>query len=197
MLKRIKYNSPVVLTFAALSIISLFLGGVTDDVTTYKLFCVYRAPLSDPLTYLRFFLHVLGHASYSHYISNMLLLLVVGPQLEERFGSKSLVAVIIATALVSGIVQYVFFPNTALLGASGIVFMTITMSSFIGYRRGTLPLTMILVFILYIGGEIVKGATSSDDVSQISHIIGGVCGGVFGYFMASRKHGRPGRRNTQ
>ena len=35
----------------------------------------------DPLTYVRFFTHVLGHSGYSHYMGNMLLLLLVGPGL--------------------------------------------------------------------------------------------------------------------
>jgi GlpG protein len=116
----------------------------------------------------------------------MLLLLVIGPQLEERFGSKSLLTVILATALFSGIVQFVFFPYSALLGASGIVFMMIIMSTFLVYKRGTLPLTMILVFVLYIGGEIARGIALSDNVSQLTHIIGGVCGGFFGYILAQR-----------
>jgi membrane associated rhomboid family serine protease len=187
-LKKIKYNSPIVLTFAALSLLSLLLGSFFKGVTTHMLFSVYNAPLADPLTYLRFFLHVLGHTNYSHYISNMLLLLVIGPQLEERFGSLSLLWSILATALISGLVQFVFFPNVALLGASGIVFMMIIMSTFLVYKKGTLPLTMIIVFVLYIGGEIAKGVTQNDTVSQLSHTIGGVCGGVFGYFMVSRKH---------
>jgi membrane associated rhomboid family serine protease len=118
----------------------------------------------------------------------MLLLLVIGPQLEERFSSKSLMLTIFATTLISGIVQFVFFPHTALLGASGIVFMMIIMSTFIVYKRGTLPLTMILVFVLYIGGEVAKGVLQNDNISQLTHIIGGICGGVYGYALVSRRH---------
>jgi len=185
MRKKIEYNSPVVLTFAALSLLSLGLGTVTGGVATNKLFCVYRAPLNDLLTYLRFFSHVLGHVDYGHFISNMLLLLVLGPQLEERFGSRALLAMIASTALVSGLINFIFFPNQALLGASGIVFMMIVLSSFTGYKKeGTLPLTMILVFVLYIGGEIVKGVLGSDNISQLTHVVGGICGGFFGYFFS-------------
>ena len=187
MLRRIKYNSPVVLTFAALSLFSLILGNITGNSTTQTLFCVYRAPLTDPLTYPRFFLHVLGHSGYSHYISNMLLILVIGPQLEDRFGSSPLLLTILATALVSGLVQFFFSPGTALLGASGIVFMMIIMSTFLVYKKGTLPITMILVFVLYIGGEIANGVSRSDNISQLSHIIGGLCGGLFGYVLVSRR----------
>ena len=53
----ILYNSPVILTFALLSLLALGLGKLTDGWTTQNLFCVYRSPLTDWLTYPRFFLH--------------------------------------------------------------------------------------------------------------------------------------------
>ena len=187
MLSKVKYNSPVVLTFAVVSLSVLVIGNITGGASNRLLFCVYRAPLNDPFTYLRFFLHILGHSDTSHYINNMLFMLVIGPQLEERFGSMSLLFVIFATALVAGVVQFVFFPRTALIGASGIVFMMIIMSTFLVYKKGTLPLTMILVFILYIGGELTKGISISDNISQLTHIIGGLCGGFFGYILAQKR----------
>ena len=87
------------------------------------------------------------------------------------------------TALVSGMVHWLFFPGTALMGASGIVFMMIAMSSLSGMRDGCIPLTLILVLALYLGGEIVDGITLADNVSQLTHIIGGVCGAFLGISM--------------
>ena len=121
---RIQYNAPVVLTFSLLSLAALLLGMATGERSTWLLFCVYRSPLTDPLTYVRLFGHVLGHAGYGHFISNIMLLLVVGPPLEEKYGSRRLLACIAITALVSGLVQFILFPGSALLGASGIVFRT-------------------------------------------------------------------------
>ena len=114
----IQYNSPVVLSFALLSLAALLLGRLTGGWTTHTLFCVYRAPLTDPFTYIRMVGHVLGHAGYAHYISNMTLLLVIGPPLEEKYGSGRLLGCILFTALVSGLVQFLFFPGSALLGAA-------------------------------------------------------------------------------
>ena len=82
---RIQYNAPVVLTFALLSLGALGLDYLTGGWTTLHLFCVYRAPLTDPLTYVRLFGHVLGHAGYAHYMGNMMLLLVVGPPPMMKF----------------------------------------------------------------------------------------------------------------
>ena len=180
---RIQYNSPVVLSFALASLAALILGVLTNGLTTRLLFCVYRSSLRDWLTYPRFVLHVLGHSSYSHYISNMMMILVVGPTLEEKYHSRSLFWAIFLTALVSGLVQWLFFPGTALLGASGIVFMMIVMSSLSGMKDGCIPITLILVLVLYLGGEIVNGVVLSDNVSQLTHIIGGICGAFLGLSM--------------
>ena len=180
---RIQYKSPVVLSFALLSLLALLLGQLTGGWTTRALFCVYRAPLTDPLTYVRMVGHVLGHSGYAHYMGNMTLLLVVGPPLEEKYGSRRLLGCILFTALASGLVQFIFFPGTALLGASGIVFMMIVLSSLAGMREGTIPLTLILVVLIYLGGEIVDAVTVRDNVSQLTHIVGGLCGAGLGFAM--------------
>ena len=164
----IRFNAPVVLLFALLSLLVLLLDGWTGGVSTTRFFCVYRSSLADPLTFVRFFGHVLGHSGYSHYMNNMLLLLLVGPGLEEKYGSRNLLMTILVTALVTGLVQFIFFPGTALLGASGVVFMMIVLNSFTEMRRGGIPLTMLLVVALYLGNEVVDGLSESDNISQMT-----------------------------
>ena len=184
---RLQYNSPVILTFALLSLGALLLGELTEKETTWLFFSVYRAPLSDLLTYLRFFLHVLGHASYDHYIGNMLLLLVIGPPLEEKYGSRNILLAITVTALVTGLVEFIFFPREALLGASGVVFMLIILSSLSGRRGDGIPITLLVVIVLYLGREIVSGIFERDNISQLTHILGGVCGLVLGMTALRKK----------
>nr|WP_317399679.1 rhomboid family intramembrane serine protease [uncultured Gemmiger sp.] len=181
-----QYNAPVTLTFFFLSLAALILGRVTDGWTTAHLFSVYRSSLADPLFYVRLFCHVLGHANWSHFIGNMLLLLVVGPPLEEKYGSRTLLLGIAFTALVSGILQCVLFPGTALLGASGIVFMLIMLSSLAGTRGGSIPLTLLLVAGLYLGQQVYDILFVQDNVANFMHIVGGVCGTVFGFSVRRR-----------
>lgn len=183
----IRFNAPVILTFALLSLLALLLDGWTAGATTCRFFSVYRASLSDPLTYVRFFGHVLGHSGYSHYMGNMLLILLVGPGIEEKYGHSTTALCIAATALVTGLVQFIFFPGTALLGASGVVFMMIVLSSFTEMRKEGIPFTLILVVIFYLGGELLYGLLSADNISQLTHIVGGVCGLVFGFSIRGRR----------
>lgn len=107
--------------------------------------------------------------------------------MEEKYGSRNLLMTILVTALVTGLVQFIFFPGTALLGASGVVFMMIVLNSFTEMRRGGIPLTMLLVVALYLGNEVVDGLSESDNISQMTHIDGGLCGVVFGFSLARAK----------
>lgn len=184
----IRFNAPVILSFALLSLIALLLGNWTNGAATTQYFSVYRSSLADPLTYVRFFGHVLGHSGYDHYMGNMLLLLLVGPGLEEKYGSGTMVWMIALTALVTGLVNFIFFPHTALLGASGVVFMMIVLSSFTESRGGGIPITLILVVIFYLGGEIIDGIRNTDSISQLTHVVGGALGMIFGFLY------RGGRR---
>lgn len=183
----IQYNAPTTLTFALISLAVLGIGFLTDGASTLKFFCVYRSPLSEFLTYPRFFTHVLGHSNFAHYSGNITLMLVLGPTLEERYGSRTILWTIVMTAFISGVIQWLLFPTTALLGASGIVFMMILMASLGGSRGGGIPLTLFLVFIIYVGREIYDGITGADNISQMTHIIGGICGAVMGLGLRRKK----------
>lgn len=180
---KLQYNSPVVLTFALACLGVLALNWLTAGKSTHILFCVYRAPLTDLLTYPRMVLHVLGHSGYDHFLANMTLLLVIGPPLEERYGSEKLLWCILITALVSGLVQFIFFPHSALMGASGIVFMMILLASLSGMSKGHIPLTFLLVAAIYLGDEVIAALTRRDNISQLTHIVGGLCGGALGMSM--------------
>lgn len=183
---KISYNAPVALTFALISLLTLVANHFTNGWVNANLCSVYRCSLlADPLGFFRFFGHVLGHSGYAHYIGNMVLILVLGPNLEDRFGSWNVLWAILFTALVSGLVQFIFFPGTALLGASGIVFMMILLSSFGGVKNGTIPTTLILVAIFYLGGELWDAIFVRDNISQLTHIIGGLCGTLLGFILSS------------
>lgn len=119
-----------------------------------------------------------------------MLLLIVGPMLEEKYGSVNLLFVILITAIVTGVVNFVFFPNVRLLGASGVVFAFILLSSFASMRAGSIPMTFLLVAIIYIGGQLYDGIFVQDNVSNLTHILGGAVGSLFGYLAGRGRLGR-------
>jgi len=181
---KISYNSPVVLTFALISLIALIIGYLTGGASTKLLFMTYRSSLLNPLTYVRLFTHAIGHANISHYVGNFMYILLVGPMLEEKYGSSRMLIMMLFTAGITGIINSIFFPTVALCGASGIVFMMILLSSFANSKENNgIPLTMILIAIIYLGNQIIQGIFIDDNVSQFGHLIGGVCGAIFGYAL--------------
>ncbi len=180
---KIVFNAPVVLTFTIICVIALVLDFFTNGFTTQKIFSVYRSSFLEPLTYIRLVCHVFGHANYSHFMGNITLFLVTGTLLEDKYGSFNIGIIIFITAIITGIINIIIFPNIMLLGASGVVFAFIILSSVTGTKGGGIPLTFIIVAIIYIGGQIYEGIFIEDNISNLSHIIGGVIGGGFGYFL--------------
>lgn len=187
---RLSFNSPVILGFTLACFIVLILDKVTGSASTLVLFSVYRSSLASPLTYIRFFGHVLGHASWDHFFGNIMMLLVVGPLLEEKYGSANILFVILATALVTGVINFIFFPHVQLLGASGVVFAFILLASFTSIEDGKIPLTFILVALIYIGQQVYDGIFIRDNVSNLTHILGGIVGSSLGYVMNKNKMNR-------
>ena len=178
---RIHYNSPVILTYALICLVILILGGLTNQAVIQQFFVIYRTPPTEPLLYLRLFTYVLGHAGFDHFFGNLTMLLLVGPMVEEKYGSKPLLLMMLFTTFIGGLVHIAFFTVGA-LGASGIVFMLILLTPFTNMRRGKLPLTFILVAIVFIGREIIYAVTVVDNISRMGHVFGGISGAVMGMF---------------
>jgi len=173
----------VVLTFVIISFGVMVANYLTAGLSNKLLFMTYHSSLASPLTYVRMFTHVLGHSGWSHYIGNMMYMLLLGPMLEEKYGSRAIVEVILVTGLVTGLVTWFLFPNIALCGASGVVFAFIMMTSFTSFKEGEVPLTVILVAIIFIGQQIYEGIFVQDDISNMAHILGGIVGAIAGYVL--------------
>ena len=174
-------NAPAVLGFALLCLATLLLNQFTGGRSNRLLFMTYHSTLKDPLTYVRFFTHVLGHSSWTHFIGNMSYILLLGPVLEEKYGPQKIFEVIGITALVTGLVNWFFFPNVALCGASGVVFAFILLVSFANVRSGEIPVTVLLVAAIFLGEQVYEGIFLRDNISNLSHVLGGMIGAVAGY----------------
>jgi rhomboid protease GluP len=176
----VRYNAPVVLTFSLLATGVLIGYAIAGNRFLAYFVAPGRFNFASPIEYVRLFTHVLGHESWRHLMSNLLVVLLIGPLLEEKYGSGKLLMMMCVTAFVTGVLNVVLF-NTGLLGASGIAFMLIVLSSMVNLRKGELPMTFVLVAGLFIGGEIAAAVTDRDNISQFAHIVGGLCGAAFGF----------------
>ena len=125
--------------------------------------------------YPRLITHIFGHNDWSHFVNNFLYILILGPMLEEKFGSKELLIYILITAFIIGII-YNIFSKTRLCGASGIVFLLISLSSFVNLENNKIPITFILVSIFFFINELIHCFIKKDQVSHFSHLLGAVIG---------------------
>lgn len=180
---KITFNAPVVLGFVTICLVATMLNYLTRGKTNELLFMTYRSSMKSPMTYVRLLLHVFGHADWNHFIGNASYILLLGPMLEEKYSSKVLVEVICITAVITGLLNSLFFGNMALCGASGVVFAFILLSSFTGFKEGEIPVTFLLITLLYVGKELIQGFMTVDNISNMAHIVGGIIGAAIGYGM--------------
>lgn len=182
---KISYNAPVTLTFALMSSAVLVLFTITGT-SFYHLF---SAPTEfrffSPITYFRFVSHISGHINLQHLSSNFMIILLIGPLVEEKYSSPILFVMLMITAIVTGVLNIMLF-STSLMGASGIVFMLIVLGSLTNFRRREIPLTFLLVIAIFLGDEVLN-SFRNDNISQLAHILGGVCGAGFGLFFVNKR----------
>ncbi len=183
---RIRYNAPATLSFSLLSVIVLIIDLISPGDFQIAYFSVGPGfNLASLLDWFRLFSHVLGHADVEHLLGNLALILLLGPILEEKHGSRSMLLMIFITALTTGLANIILSDNI-LLGASGIVFMMILLASFTNVKKSEIPLSFILVVLIYLLREVIA-AFEADSISQIAHIIGGAVGSVFGFVHAGQQ----------
>lgn len=180
---KIKYNSPIILSY---SIISMCVLVFFSNGSLAKYFSS-PAHLSflNPSFYLRLISYIAGHGSWSHLIGNLTVILLVGPLLEEKYGSGKLLEMILLTAISTSLLNALIFSNS-LIGGSGIAFMLILLSSFSNIKSKEIPLTFIIIAVLFIGSEIVS-TMKIDRVSQFSHLAGGLIGAGYGFIRGRRR----------
>lgn len=199
---RITFNSPVILTFCLVCAVILLLDK-TVLVSKNFIAGIFSVPggsgaevpfnSKSVLDYIRLIIHVFGHADWTHLAGNLTFILLLGPLLEERYGSPMIALMMTVTAFVTGVLNACFMP-TPLFGASGIAFMLIILASFTSISKNEVPLSFILVFIVFLGSEIFSGGDKTN-ISVVAHVAGGLCGSLFGFMIAPKaKNAKPSRK---
>ena len=177
------YNSVVIITYLILSLTAWLLNSITRGKTNKIFFSNYRSSFFNPLTYIRLFTHSIGHKDWDHLVSNFLFILLIGPMIEEKYGSINLLCMFLITSLIIALFN-IIFNKYSITGASGNVYMLIVLSSFSNISEGKIPITLILIFLFYITSEIRKSILEGNKkVYHDGHLIGALCGIAFGFLF--------------
>ena len=106
---KIRYNSPVVLSYAVAAAAVMVIGQVSGTEFAARNFAVPGSLAgASPISYVRLITHVLGHANWTHLLANFALILLIGPILEEKYGSGPLAVMMAITALATGGLNVLF-----------------------------------------------------------------------------------------
>ena len=175
------YNAPVILTYFFICLIILLIDKLCKGKFSATFFTTYKNDsLLNPLTYFKLVSHSLGHADWDHLYSNFIKILLIGPLIEEKYGSINLLIAMILTSLIIGIVNKILGKG-GILGASGVAYMLILLSSFANMENGKIPITLTLIILFFVVDEVIKlFRRKKDGVSRLGHITGAICGIVFG-----------------
>lgn len=175
------YNSPVILTYFFICLIILLIDKLCKGKFSATFFTTYKNDsLLNPLTYFKLISHSLGHTDWDHLYSNFIKILLIGPLIEEKYESINLLIAMIITSLIIGIINKLFGKG-GILGASGVAYMLILLSSFVNMENGKIPITLTLIILFFVVDEVIKlFRRKKDGVSHPGHITGAICGVVFG-----------------
>ena len=178
---KIQYNAVVILSYFFISLVILILDKLVQGRLVNNLFSTGRNDsLLNPLTYFKLISHSLGHSSWDHLYNNFLKILLIGPLIEEKYGSLNLLIMIILTSLIIGIINRIFSKNR-ILGASGIAYMLIVLCSFVNIESGKIPITVVLIILFFVVDEIINLLKrKKDGISHLGHVTGAICGILLG-----------------
>lgn len=175
---RITFNAPFTLLFSLAAVAFYFLFQADGSIP--RIFVLQGDfQLTNWKWYVSLVGYTLGHGSIAHLFGNISIILLLGPIVERRYGTKRLLIMVSITGLVTALVHIIFWEHW-LVGASGIVFMLIVLTTLVDIKGNELPFTFILIVLLYIGKE-VFAIFDDDQISQFAHISGGVLGTIFGF----------------
>jgi len=183
---KLKFNAPIVLIVTSLCVIFFLVDyALKGQLQPW----MALAPSWEVSNIPRMFSYVLMHGSFAHLLGNLSIFLLIGPILEEKYGSWMYLAMCVLTAVITAVLN-VLFTNTFLIGLSGIVFMNIVLVSFTNVQYREIPVTFILVLLLFVGQEVFR-SFEEDNISQFAHILGGLLGSIFGFALLRRAKAKP------
>lgn len=173
------YNSVVILSYFLICFI-VFVFNVIFKGKINELFMCKRGSILNPLTYIRMVTSGFCHNDFNHFKNNFLMILLIGPMIEEKYGSIPILKMILITTFISGLVHTIFY-STPSVGASDNVYMLATLGSIVNVNSGKIPISLVLIFLFFLLSEIINLFFRKDNISHDGHIVGAICGILFGY----------------
>ena len=132
------------------------------------------------------------HAHIYHILFNMYVLLLFGPLLEQKIGSKRFLYFYLLSGILAAIGYGIFNPSTPALGASGALMGVIGMIIMLLPHLKILfffviPVSMRTAGILFAAIDILGLFNQNSGVANLAHLVGLGAGLLFGKYLLSKK----------
>ena len=193
------FDSPVVLVFSVVSTVI----NITDLILKLNLSeKIFECPgaksvpafdFKSALSYVKLVIYPFGGENSTSFFLNIGFILLLGPVLEERYGSIMLALMIFITSLVGGVLT-ACVSTFGISGCGGIVFMMIILSVLSVFVKRQLPVSWIFIFALYLAFSLFSGKKISgfmpfmqNNVPVFIQLASGICGSLFGFFVCPKK----------
>ena len=206
---RFLYDSPVSLSIVIASLLIFILDSLAFKGSLIQAaFTCHGNSASDipfnfssPVEYIRLITYALGNYSWESLLISSIFILLLGPLMEERYGSVMLAVMMAISTFVAGVLNACLIPQD-LKGQSAIVFMLILLSVLTTLEKKEIPLSWILLFVTYLAQQMhfaamnfTTGTRLSDfafisfmqkNVGTFTLLAAGITGTLFGFLVAPK-----------
>ena len=192
---KVAYDAPVTLTFVIICAVIFLVSMIfVKNGKNPGLEKVFASPTSQagelpfipsaPLSYVRLLFYIFGAAAgeASVLFTNLILIMLLGPAMEERYGSVIVGIMIFVSALFAGVLN-ACFSSESLVGAVPLVCMMIFLNAFMSFSKKKFPLSFAAVMILFV---VLQAVSGSGAVKIIICIAGGLCGSLFAFLTSPK-----------
>lgn len=189
---KFSYDAPVSLTFVLVAVVLFLLdlllvkGKLNAEYLLSPTAGGGNLPFDfkNILSYLRLLLYVFGGTEPFVLLSNLIFIVLLGPEMEGRYGSLVIGIMIFVSTIVSGVLSACFC-NFPAFGASPLVFMLIILDILMHLTKKTISASAVFVICLFTASQFFTGSKNGI-VGVLITLAGGLCGSLFA-FMASPK----------
>lgn len=199
----ILFDSPVTTTFSVLAVLLFIIDSFIVKGKLSALFLTaptvaegaFAFNAADPLSYLRIIFHVFGSNNCSLLISNLIIISLLGPILEEKYGSVIIGIMMLLSSLLSGVLAGCFC-KTGISGADSIVFMMVLLNSYLSVSKKKIPLSSVIVLVLFIWGQFYADK-SNGLIGLLVNVAGGLCGSLLAFFASPKARAAKKKEKTE
>lgn len=193
---KFSYDAPVSQSFVLISLVIFILDFFVLNLKLNQNYLLTPTPvfsIRDPLVILRTIIYIFGETDKVYLFTNLLFIILIGPVMEERYGSVIIGIMFFVAAFVTGSMSACFC-KVAYRGCSSVVFMLLLLNAMMFFTKKTISATSITMVVLFICREFFI-ANPNGVVGTLIILAGGLAGSLFA-FIASPKARKTRKENS-